>query len=161
MELLMNIKFKALAVIPAVLVLSACQEGAPITQRPVSFTMKNQTAASRVVRHTDVTIRTYKKEGNKRIEITGATCDLESAEMSARITSPAIVNLPVLKGRPTRMNIECGANDLSFTKLVSPQLNGTAVGGASPAGLLAAVVSTAIVAGRDQWSYVLPAIILE
>jgi hypothetical protein len=40
----------------------------------------------------------------------------------------------------------------AHNKSVAPQLNGTAIGGASAAGLLVAVVTSAIVVERDEWS---------
>ena len=142
-------------------VLTACQPGSDITQKPVNFTMKNEASAKRIVKHNDLDVRTYVRKGSKHVEIKGARCNMESAEMSATFITPATVNFPVFKAKPTRLRIDCVANDSKFSQTVIPKMDGTAIGAASPVGLLAAVVSTAIVAGRNHWSYVVPRLLLK
>ena len=98
-------------------------------------------------------MRSYIEEDGKRKEVAGVRCKLDSAEFAGTVITPSYVRMPIVKGKPTAMNISCASSELAGTTRFQPALQGTAVGGAAAAGLVAAVVSTAIVAGRDRWGF--------
>ncbi|WP_293573503.1 hypothetical protein [Phaeobacter sp.] len=86
-------------------------------------------------------------------EVVGARCTVESAEFKAAFTTPATVNVPVFKGRPTKAYVQCNGGAQSGTTIMTPALNGTVIGGNSAAGLLTAAITAGIAAGRDSWSF--------
>jgi len=165
-------KLSTLLIFPITLAVTGCMEGAPIEQPPVSTTLKNEAISSRVVGYTEPVIRTfiheeiseeqkqqnlanpnYNSGGPERIEISGATCAIDSAEFSAQFQTPAIVRLPKFHGRPTPVRMTCKTPELSATHTQAATLDGVVVGGASVAGLVAAAVTAGIAAGRDNWSF--------
>ncbi len=149
------------------LALSACMEHAEVTAPPVTVSLKTpDVTTSRVHGFKELTFRTHKvldKEKQKATggvasssnlqEIVGARCTIESAEFTATFITPAKVNMPTLKRRPTKAYITCTTGSQNGQETLTPALNGTVVGGASAAGLLMAAVSAGIAAGRDIWSF--------
>ena len=108
-----------------------------------------------------LTVRTYVRVKGKQQEITGPVCSIESNELKVAFKTPAIVYMPVFKGKPTSAFVKCTAGERTLSKVASPSLNGTAIGGASAAGLVMAIVSTAIVAAADLWSNPIPQLVFE
>ncbi|MCF6429315.1 hypothetical protein [Leisingera sp. MMG026] len=156
---------------PLALLVSGCMQYAPVEQPPVAVSYKAGLTAARVTGYTEPVMRTYFFEldeeerrqkvlsGNnrssvtKRIEVTGAVCTLDSAEFSASFTTPAVVRLPKLKGRPTPLRVSCNAPGRTADTKVQPTLDGVIVAGGSVAGLVAAAVTAGIAAGKDNWSF--------
>ncbi|MEM8978994.1 MAG: hypothetical protein AAGD04_05885 [Pseudomonadota bacterium] len=134
--------------------LAGCTETAEITAPPQQVSYISPDVKERFVRNKEVTLRTFIGKGSDREEVVGASCQVQSAELRGTIVTPSKIFVPVLKGKPTSLNVSCSKEELTGSRTVEASLEGTAVGGPSAAGLLAAVVSTAIVAGRDQWSYI-------
>lgn len=135
------------------LALAGCMASVPVTQPPVNVAVKSSSANRPIFGFTEPVVRSFIKEDGNRKEVAGARCKLDSAEFSTTLITPSIVRMPIVKGQPTAMSITCNTANLAGATRHRPSLQGTAVGGASTAGLVAAVVSTAIVAGRDRWSY--------
>ena len=135
------------------LALAGCMQSVPVTQPPVNVAVKASSAERQIFGFTEPTVRSFVKEGNTRKEVAGARCTLDSAEFRTSLITPAIVRMPIVKGRPTSMRISCDAGSMKGAKQFNPSLQGTMVTGTGTAGLVATVVSTAIVAGRDRWSY--------
>lgn len=165
-------KLTTLKILPLALLLSACMEGAPIKQPPVTVTLKNQTSASRVVGYTEPVVRTFvpkelseaqkqqylanpnsQPTGANRTEVSGATCAIDTAEFSAQFRTPAIVRLPKFHGKPSKLRMTCKTPELLTHFTHNPMLDGVVVGGASIAGLVAAAVTAGIAASKDNWSY--------
>ncbi|MEP2718612.1 hypothetical protein [Pseudophaeobacter sp.] len=165
-------KHTTLKTLPILLLLSACMEGAPIKQPPVTVSLKTETAANRVVGYTEPVVRTFvpkelteeekqqyledphlKPIGVERIEISGATCVIDTAEFSAQFQTPAVVRLPKFHGKPSKLRMSCKTPELSTHFTHNPSLDGVIVGGASVAGLVAAAVTAGIAASKDNWSY--------
>lgn len=158
---------KRILLLSAPLILGACMNHVEITSPPVSASIKNPSInSSRVTGYKKVSIRTFAlKEGatlkdtggvpshSNSEEVTGARCTLESAELSASFVSPAFVNLPKFKGKPTDLHISCTLAEQSGSTDVAATLDGVLIGGASAAGLIAAAVSSGIAAGRNNWTY--------
>ncbi len=96
-------------------------------------------------------MRTVVKEGNNTKETTGIKCTLDSAELKASVITPAKVRIPVMQGQSTQIYGKCTGGGMTGTQTVQPNLQGTAVGGSGTVGLVAAIVSTAIVASQDKW----------
>ncbi|MBT3140590.1 hypothetical protein DS909_01540 [Phaeobacter gallaeciensis] len=90
---------------------------------------------------------------SQKIEIVGALCSLDSVELSANFTTPAVLRVPKFKGKPTKLRIKCQKGDLKTDFEVKPQLKGAIVAGPSVAGLVAAAASTAVAVSKDSWSY--------
>ncbi len=137
----------------ALVVLAGCAESIAVTQPPVDLGVKPSSAERQIFGFTEPVVRAYIKEDGNRKEVAGARCKMDSAEFAGSAITPAMVRMPIVKGRPTAMNITCTTPKYSGTTRFTPSLQGTAVGGASTAGLVAAVISTAIVAGRDRWAF--------
>ncbi|UTS80444.1 hypothetical protein [Phaeobacter piscinae] len=161
--------FRRLALAGALpLALGACMQNAEVTAPPVTVALKNQSAtAPRIQGYKELTFRTHvvlDKEKMKATggqpssanmrEVVGARCTVESTEFKATFITPAKVNVPVLKRRPTPAYVQCNAGEQSGRTMLKPELNGTVVGGASAAGLLAAAITAGIAAGRDNWSFI-------
>ncbi|KIC19295.1 hypothetical protein [Leisingera sp. ANG-DT] len=147
--------------------LGACMQSAEVTTPAVTAALKNEgITAPRVQGYKELTFRTHVILDKEKLEatggypssdnmqeVTGAKCTIESAEFKATFITPAKVNVPTLKRRPTDAYVKCAAGSQSGEKTLAPILNGTVVGGASAAGLLAAAVTAGIAAGRDVWSF--------
>jgi len=139
-----------IGLLAACIFLAGC-EYADVTQAPVEVTMK--TSGRQVLGFTEPTLRTFVRKDGKQSEVIGARCTFDSAELSGSAVTPAIVRLPIVKGQPTPLRIACSAPELAGTRTVNPILNGTAVGAASPAGLVVGLVTASLVAAQDKWSY--------
>jgi hypothetical protein len=146
----MNIK--PVLVLAALSTLGACANYTEITTPPVTPKIKHASVNERVLGFSDFDLRTVDAKDSQK-EIVGATCTLDSAELSARVTTPARIHMPQLKGKPTALKIACTAGSSKGALSLEPHLTGTAVGGPSAAGLVAAIVTSAIVASQDKWSY--------
>lgn len=168
-------KFYTLLSLPLVLTVTACMQGTPIEQPPVSVSLRNNVDATRVVGHTEPIIRTFipkeiseelKRQyasnpnsqpgGMQRTEISGATCTINSAEFTAQFQTPATVRLPKFHGKPSELKMICKTPELSAHYTDNPTLDGVVVVETSVAGLLAAAVMSGILASRDNWSYSTP-----
>lgn len=134
------------------LFLAGCANVVEISQPPVSLDLRSEVAKARVVRHEDQYVRTFVREDKSVKEVLGAKCSVASAELKGSFVTPVLVHVPVFKGKPTALRVVCDAGTLAGEKLLQPQLSGTAVGGPSAAGLVAAVVTSMIVAGKDRWA---------
>ncbi len=158
--------------IVAILALGACSEASSIKTPPVEVGLKNASVnQQRILGVTEPVVRTFIREeeentqqgfsgasdvevkNSKKIEIVGALCTLDSGELSASFTTPAVLRVPKFKGKPTKLRINCQKGDLKTDFEVKPQLEGAIVAGPSVAGLVAAAVSTAVAVGKDSWSY--------
>ena len=117
------------------LVLTGCTQYSEVTTPPVTVTSKHSSTHERVKGFTEPVFRTVVKEGNKTTEAKGLKCTIDSAELKASFVTPAKVRIPTLKGKPTPLYISCKGGDLKGEHTVAPNLHGTAVGGASAAGL--------------------------
>ncbi len=146
-------KLKTIGLVATVAVLSACVKPVEVTQPPATMALKNANFAQRVVAYREPVLRTYTKVDGKQSEVSGLRCVLDSAELKATVITPVVVRVPTFKGKPTALRISCEGGALAGETVINPQISGTAVGGASAAGLVAAVVSTAIIASRDQWNF--------
>lgn len=132
--------------------LAGCAENmAAITNDPITMQPISENAVSRIVRYEDQYVRTFVSEDTKVNEVVGARCSASSAELKGAFVTPSIVRMPIFKGKPTSLRVSCTGGKLAGNRTVKPTINGTAVGGASAAGLVAAMVTSAIVVGRDQW----------
>ncbi|WP_421704445.1 hypothetical protein [Aliiroseovarius sp.] len=128
-------------------------QGAEVTAPPVSMAVKPGVPAERITGYREPILRSFIEQDGQEAEVVGARCTLDSAELSGEFVTPAYVRLPTMKGKPTPLHISCTTGEQTGTRKVDPALQGVAFGGASPAGLVAAVVSTAIVASADNWGY--------
>ncbi|WP_299699317.1 hypothetical protein [uncultured Tateyamaria sp.] len=142
-------KLKA-SVLAACLLVAGC-DYAEVTQAPVEVSMK--TSGRQVLGFTEPTMRTFVRKDGNQSEVVGARCTFDSAELTGSAVTPAIVRMPIFKGQPTALRVDCKAPGLSGKQTVNPVLNGTAVGAASPAGLVVGLVTASIVAAQDKWSY--------
>ncbi|WP_264213460.1 hypothetical protein [Leisingera thetidis] len=165
-------KLSNFTLLPLALLAGGCMQYAPVEQPPVTVAFKAAHTASRVTGYSEPVMRTFinvideeaKKRadhasvnrataGVERKEVTGAACTLDSAEVSASFTTPAIVRLPKFKGRPTPLRVTCRTPDQKAEFKFGPSLDGVVVGGGSVAGLVAAAVTAGIAASKDNWSY--------
>lgn len=163
-------KFAPISIIGAALLLTACEDVAPIKGAPVDPQFKSQQVADRVQGYTEPVVRTYIREEpaetnpavastdpfidqGEKIEVSNATCVADSAEIRSQFSTPARLRLPVYKGKPTPLHVTCTGNGHTQTFTVNPSLDGVIVGDASPVGLVAAAVTAGIAAANDKWSY--------
>jgi hypothetical protein len=165
-------RLSTLLIFPLAFIVNACTQGVPVKQPPITVSLKNNTAADRVVGYTKPVIRTFvptetsqelqnqyesnpnsRPGGVQRTEITGATCTIDTAEFSAQFQTPAIVHLPKFHGKPSQLRMTCKTPELSTRYTHDPTLDGVVVVETSVAGLIAAAVMTGILASKDNWSY--------
>ncbi|MBY6138185.1 hypothetical protein KUV26_01935 [Leisingera daeponensis] len=142
-------------------------QNAEVSAPPVTAALKHEgITAPRVQGYKELTFRTHVILDKEKLEetggypssdnmqeVVGAKCTIESAEFKAAFITPAKVNVPTLKRQPTDAYVKCATGSQSGDATLAPMLNGTVVGGASAAGLLAAAVTAGIAAGRDVWSF--------
>ncbi|MBY6047653.1 hypothetical protein KUV47_04225 [Vannielia litorea] len=143
-----------IAATAALLTLSACMSGAPVTQAPVTARAKHASINDRILGFSEPVLRSYVGKGSKRKEVVGARCTLDSAEFTMPpLTTPVTLRLPELKGKPTPLRISCQSASGEGDAVIQPQIQGTVVAGASPVGIVAAIATSAIVASRDKWGW--------
>ena len=99
--------------------LSACQSPVEIKSAPVPAGIKSSVPKNRIANGTSkVAIRTYKTEGRKSVEFTGASCVVESDEIYAKVVTPAHIIVPKFtqnrafknRGVPSALVATCTAN---------------------------------------------------
>lgn len=149
----MNSILKCGIFVSAAALLASCTTEEP-QKPPLQVSFKSQAARDAVVRHTDVSVRTYSRYGVGNIEeVTGIPCTLSSVEFDVTFVTPAKIYAPVIKGQPSSVYASCEGEGYKATETFEPSLQGVGFGGPSVAGLVAAAVSTAIVVGRNEYAY--------
>ena len=61
-------------------------------------------------------VRTFKKTGNDKTEITGVPCELSTPYYVTRVTTPALVKLPSYAEKTTSLNFSCTHDGNTRTK---------------------------------------------
>lgn len=119
----------------------------------MTASVKHASLNTRVMGYAEMKLRTIDK-AQKSAEILNADCTLDSAEVSARVTTPARIRLPDFKGKPTPLDIVCTAGARQGRLVVEPYLvGGGAVGDGSAVGMIGAAIAQGIAQGRDKWTY--------
>lgn len=165
-------KLKSIAILATLPILAACLQNAPLKGPPITVSTKaNSGASSRILGYTEPVIRTRQAptaeqdpnsapngsgelpQKRQKIEISGATCKLDSAEFSAEFVTPATLRIPILKGKPTPIRLTCTSPGYANSYRFNSTLEGVIVAGPSIAGLVAAAVTAGVAATNDKWSF--------
>ncbi len=91
-----------------ILALGACA-AAPITTPPVSMTFSDPALESRVDTFDIVEVRTVTGQFASRETVEGAACEVFGTGFSATFQSPAVLNMPLFRGRTSDARITCRA----------------------------------------------------
>ncbi len=160
-------------IIPVGLVLvslAACSEPLiEVTSAPVKARIDSSVPQERIAKGTsELTVRAFTPpEGNdvRGPEVVGATCSLQSDELSATAITPQVVILPKFvqkkefesRGVPGALAIRCTSEQGDGTALVTAsEKNATGVYANSGGGLATLIITTAVtaaVASSTPWSY--------
>ncbi|QGX99024.1 hypothetical protein EI983_12390 [Roseovarius faecimaris] len=136
---------------------SACVELSGIETPPVTFTYSKDFDQSRLVPGMTRAFRTYappesasKSAGD---EIKGAQCTMKSKELEASFVTPALIDMPTIRGKPSALEVTCRANGKSVTRVQEPFKPHTIIVGDPVSMLVSNIVTAAVTAGSDKWSY--------
>jgi len=149
---------KTLAACAVLAVLSACDQGLDIETPPATFTFSKGFDQSRLAEGVAIPFRTYEKSdsASKQTgdEIKGARCTLKSKELETSFVTPALVDMPVIKGKPSRLEVTCSANGKTITRVQDPFKPQTIVVGDPVSMVVGNILSAAVTAASDWWHYV-------
>ena len=99
---------------------SGCMSYKPIGTPPQKVAFSSETARVNVHKYSSTAIRTVREEGSKEIEVKGASCMITGTGYSARITTPALVELPTYHGKTDPVSVACWTPQRSAYKSVDP-----------------------------------------
>lgn len=124
---------KAAVIIAGLLVVGCNTTPVEITRDEVTARKLRSIPEARLLRDQTTFVRTYTGTEKKRTEVSGARCTLKTADVTAQVTTPAKVRLPVYvqgkrfenRGRPSDMTITCRADGQTTTVTVAPEPIGT------------------------------------
>ena len=148
-----SVTIRFLSSLPFVLVLSAC--GADISSEPVKFALKPGVDPAFIATTVTKPFRTQvvDENGSHIRQEDGVTCVLESKELKATLVTPAKVEFPITRGRPSPIHMRCLSEDYMAEGVMYPGLSGPIVVGPSLVGVAAAVVSAGVADARDRWAF--------
>lgn len=139
------------------MVLAGCSDSAlGIDSPPVSMDYSPDFDTKRVKYETSVAFRSYQPADDKSAEFAGAKCDAVTREFKASFETPAVVKLPVIKGRPSTMNVTCRSGDKTAGKIVKPGMKTAYATGSGSVGalLVANAITVGVSAAANRWQYV-------
>ena len=148
---------KKLIAITACLLVSACADFKTAKPADIKFNSKQQAG---VRGYHPMPVRAFVGSATADKEITGVPCEVTGSGFSARVVTPAAVNVPVYGLRSKAIYVECTYNgqvkDVSLAA-VNITENKALANGAS-GGLLGVIIVGAVVAGRknkdqDEYGY--------
>jgi hypothetical protein len=93
---------------------------APIETPPQKVAFSSQPARTNVDSFSTSAIRTIREEGKKSAEVKGAACKIRGTGYSARVITPALVELPTYLGKTDPVHISCNAGAMSVAETVEP-----------------------------------------
>ena len=101
--------------------LTACSASFPeaITTAPVEVALTSKGRAEVATKIQKVSFRAYENVGGDQIHIeerVGVVCTIENSEFSARISTPAFVNIPVFGPTPEHIQASCTFNGETLTQ---------------------------------------------
>ncbi|UWQ48409.1 hypothetical protein K3722_10875 [Leisingera caerulea] len=146
------------------LTVSGCMTYAPIETPPQKVAFSSQTARTNVDSFSTSAVRTIREEGKKKVEVKGAACKIRGTGYSARVVTPALVELPTYRGKTNPVNISCAAGGMSATETVEPynatlaRIQSTQTSGGGLVGALAVAVAKGIAKStrdpsKDEFAY--------
>lgn len=105
-------------------------------------------------------VRAFLGRASQKTEITGVPCDVTGSGFNTRVYTPAAVNVPVYGLRTKAIYVKCSYDGEALDKSLAP-VNITeqkAVAQGASGGLLGALITSAVVAGRknkehDEYGY--------
>jgi len=149
-------KNATLAVVSAMF-LVGCQGTSDIESPPVSLAYKNGFDQSRVKQGAVFAFRTFvpseSTDSKELKEIKGAKCKINSQEFQASFVTPALVQMPVINGKPSVMHMNCVAGGKKGSRNFAPSRPQTVFVGDPLSMVLANLASAAVTAAVDRWSY--------
>ncbi len=155
-----NLLGKMLLVFAAAGFLAGCDTNADITSPPVAVAYSKNFDQTRLKAGAPIAVRTFlpREEGSSEepVEVKGASCELKSQEMHASFITPALVELPSFKGKPSIMHISCKAGDKAGAGNFNPGKPQTIFVGDPVSMVIANLASAAVTAASNRWAYVGP-----
>lgn len=154
----MKSRFRGVTIgIVALGLLAGCDVNADITTPPVAVEFSEGFDTERVLRTMPISFRTYAKgENGKLKKFAGANCRIKSQEFQTEFATTSFVEMPVIKGRPSILNVSCKAGDKQGSTDIKPGKPRAMFVGDPLAMAIANLASVAITAASDQWYYRLP-----
>lgn len=151
---------KKIITLATCVMLGACAEYQTAKPVDVVFNAKQQQGLRG---YHPTAIRAFNGTATQKTEIVGAPCEVTGSGFSAKIVTPAAVNIPVYGLRSKALYVKCSFNGQELDKSVPP-LNLTeqkALANGASGGLLGVIVVGAVVAGRknkeqDEYGYNVP-----
>ncbi len=150
------------AILLSSLALAACVPVAKIEQPPVTIGYAKGFNTGRVASQKTITLRSYAGEGRDKKEVLGATCVLQSEELSGKVVTPSQIVLPLFiqspslkdRGRPTPLRVECKHDGMTGVESYNAveKTTGVATNAGIAGAILTAVVSGAI-ASSTPWEF--------
>lgn len=146
------------------LTVSGCMSYAPIETPPQKVAFSSQTAQTNVDSFSTSAIRTIREEGKKKVEVKGAACKIRGTGYSARVITPALVELPTYRGKTDPVQISCNAAGMSVAETVEPRnetlarLQATQSSGGGLVGALAVAIAKGVAKStrdpsKDEFAY--------
>lgn len=146
------------------LTVSGCMSYAPIETPPQKVAFSSQTARTNVDSFSTSAIRTIREEGKKKVEVKGAACKIRGTGYSARVITPALVELPTYRGKTDPVHISCDAGGMSVAETVEPRnetlarLQATQSSGGGLVGALAVAIAKGVAKStrdpsKDEFAY--------
>ncbi|WP_458876620.1 hypothetical protein [Arenibacterium sp. CAU 1754] len=143
---------------------------APIETPPQRVAFSSKTAQSNVDKFSTSAFRVTRKEGSKDVEIKGVACSIRGTGYSARVITPALVELPTYRGKTDPIQVSCSASGISVAETVQPYNETLARirSSQSTSGGLIGVLAVAAVQGvmqaardpsKDQFAYRNPIVV--
>ena len=134
------------------LVLAACVPVAKVETPPVTIGYAKGFNTGRIASQKTTILRSYVGEGRDKKEVLGASCVLQSEDLSGKVVTPARIVLPLFiqspslkdRGRPSPLRVECKHDGMTGVESFNAVDKGTGV--ATNAGIAGAIL-TAVVSG--------------
>lgn len=154
----MGISFKAAAAAAiSCCLLAACEANTDIETPPVAVTFKPGFDEKRKREPIITAVRAYlsQAEGDSTpaTQVSGARCKLESREFEVVVTTPALVEMPTIKGKPSNLSVTCKGGDKRGTLVFEPFKPHTVIVGDPLSMLVGNIASAAVTAASDRWFY--------
>ncbi|MCK4713501.1 MAG: hypothetical protein KAT26_11545 [Marinosulfonomonas sp.] len=125
-----------------------------VTRPVMNVTPTSAAAAERFRKgYSELTFRATVSKDGKPVEVSGARCTLKNDVFNTSFVSPSTIRIPTIKGKPRPMRVTCAINGNSGYKDGTPHRRGKIVTGTGRVGVLATLVSAAVVAGIDLWEF--------
>lgn len=146
----------ALVATAALVFLAGCEANTDIATPPTDVTYKPGFSQKRVDHTLKTQVRAYlpkTAQFSDPEEVKGASCRLDSKEFSATVVTPAFVNLPVIRGKPSPLTVSCAGGNRKGRNTFPPFKPQTVFIGDPITMLVGNIASAVVTEASDRWQY--------